>query len=272
MDVTVYVLQIPVDVAAVFRHPYMMSFSLKILKTLQTALNLVLPPRCIATGEIVDAQGMLSAAFWPELQFIEAPFCSVCGIPFSFGVEGVILCAVCLERPPLFDKARAAVVYNDASRQLVLGFKYGDRLHAVDTFVPWMIRAGQELIDASEIIIPVPLHRRRLRERRFNQSALLAEALAKRTKHLTYIPDAMQRVRNTPPQKGLTAKERSKNVLGAFDVGDCFETQCTGKNILLIDDVFTTGATLNECARVLKKSGAACVHVLTVGHVTKEEF
>lgn len=243
-----------------------------IFSTLWTsAIDSLLPPRCVATGEIVDAQGMLSPAFWSQLQFIEDPFCKTCGIPFSFNITNDALCAACMDQEPLFDRSRSAVIYNDASRKLVLGFKYGDQLHSVDTFVPWMIRAGQSLIDQADFIIPVPLHARRLRERRFNQSALLAQEIAKRTGK-KYIPDALMRVRHTTPQKGLNAKERNKNVRGAFTVNERYSAVFRDKNILLIDDVFTTGATLNECARVLKQAKTTSVNVLTIARVTREEF
>lgn len=233
------------------------------------AIDLLLPPRCLATGEIVDAQGMVSASVWPELQFIENPFCRTCGIPFSFEIANDAMCAACLEREPVFDQSRAAVVYNDRSRQMILSFKYGDRLHAIHTFVPWMIRAGQNLIDAAEIIIPVPLHNRRLRERRFNQSALLAQEIARRS-HKPYAPDLLVRRRHTLPQQGLNYKERGKNVAGAFAVRK--PEGLANKNVLLIDDVYTSGATLNECARILKASKANNVSVLTIARVTKEEF
>jgi ComF family protein len=237
----------------------------------EAAIDTLLPPRCVATGEIVDAQGMVSPAFWSQLQFIEDPFCKTCGIPFSFEISNDSLCAACMEREASFDRSRSAVTYNDASRKLVLAFKYGDRLHTVHTFVPWMIRAGQELLDRADVIIPVPLHRRRLRERRFNQSALLAQEIAKAIGQ-NYIPDALLRIRHTLPQKGLKAKERDKNVRGAFVVNDSHHSHLRDKNILLIDDVFTTGSTLNECARVLKAAKAASVSVLTIARVTKEEF
>jgi ComF family protein len=233
------------------------------------AIDLLLPPRCLATGEIVDAQGMISPAFWSQLQFIEDPFCKTCGIPFNFEIANDTLCAACLDREPVFDRSRSAVIYNDASRKLILSFKYGDRLHAVHTFIPWMLRAGQDMIDAADFIIPVPLHSRRLRERRFNQSALLAQEIAKRSGK-PYIPDALLRTRHTAPQQGLNFKERGKNVHGAFSVNEKYSLK--NKNILLIDDVFTSGATLNECARVMKAAKAASVSVLTIARVTKEEF
>ena len=235
-----------------------------------TAIDTLLPPRCLATGDIVDHPGMLTPAAWAELRFIENPFCQTCGIPFSFEMTGHMLCAACIEREPFFDHSRSAVVYNDAVRKLVLAFKYGDRLHAVDTFTPWLLRAGQELLERAHFILPVPLHRQRLRERRFNQSALLAQRIAQKTT-IPYLANALLRLRHTPPQQGLNARERDRNVRGAFAVSEhCLENLKT-KNILLIDDVFTSGATLNECARVLKAAKTAEVNVLTIARVTREE-
>jgi ComF family protein len=235
------------------------------------AIDVILPPRCVATGEIVDAQGTVSPSFWPSLQFIEEPCCVTCGIPFSFSATAGMLCAACIEREPLFDRSRSATVYNDASRKMILSFKYGDRLHAVHTFVPWMMRAGKEMVERADIILPVLLHYRRLWERRFNQSALLACEIGKRSGK-SYLPDGLLRTRHTLPQQGLNFKERGKNVRGAFSVNPLHLPRLKKRNILLVDDVFTSGATLNECARVLKAAEAARVDVLTIARVTREEF
>lgn len=237
---------------------------------LQQALDLLLPPRCIATGEIVDRQGMISPKFWSELVFIDDPMCAVCGLPFALPMAAGGLCANCLDREPRFDKARSCVVYNDASRKMILNFKYGDHLHSVHTFMPWLERAGAALIAESDIIIPVPLHPRRLWARRFNQSALLAQALARRSGR-SYAPDTLVRQRCTPPQKGLNRKERNDNVRDAFAIPPRLAATLAGKNILLIDDVFTSGATLDACTRELKSAGAAAVFVLTLARVTREE-
>lgn len=235
------------------------------------ALDTLLPPRCLGSGKIVDAPGMLDAGFWQELAFVSAPACTCCGLPFSFGLAEGSLCAACIDTPPDFDMARAAVVYNDASRQLVLDFKYGDKLHAVDTFLPWLRRAAAEMLPETGLIVPVPLHRRRLWQRRFNQSALLARAIARDT-GLPCLPDALRRKRHTVPQKGLSRSERHLNVRGAFAVTPRHAAAIKGKNVMIVDDVFTSGATLNECARVLKRAGAAKVFVLTLARVTREEF
>jgi ComF family protein len=236
-----------------------------------TTLDLILPPRCIGTGDIVDAPGMISPGFWSQLQFIEKPFCACCGLAFNFDMAEDALCAECLDDMPDFDAARAAVIYNDASRKAVLDFKYGDKLHAVKTFLPWLMRAGGELLTNSDVILPIPLHPRRLWQRRFNQSALLAEDIARITQK-TYLPEGLVRERFTSPQKGLSRQERNDNVKNAFAVHPAYSAQMKGKNLLLIDDVFTSGATLNECARILKKAGAAKVFVLTIARVTRDEF
>lgn len=240
------------------------------LTVLSSAINLVLPPRCIGSGDIVDSPGMISPAFWQELHFISAPYCDLCGTPFSLDVAEGSLCAACIETEPVFDQARAAIVYNDASRKAVLDFKYGDRLHAVKTFVPWMERAGAAMITGCDIILPVPLHPRRLWLRRFNQAGILAQALAKKHGKI-YLPDALRRTRFTSTQKGLSRKERHMNVRNAFIVPENRTHSLSGKTVVLIDDVFTSGATLNECARILKNAGAKTVHVLTIARVTRDD-
>jgi ComF family protein len=240
-------------------------------RLMRRAVDFLLPPRCLATGDIVAEHGTLSPAFWSELTFIEAPCCETCGIPFPFAATMGALCASCLELAPVFDRARSAVVYNEASRKLVIDFKYGDRLHAADTFLPWLRRAGAALLAETDYLVPVPLHRRRLWHRRFNQSALLAQGLAK-SAGIPCLPDGLLRLRHTAQQKGLNRKERHRNVQNAFAVNGRHLPRLAGKNILLIDDVFTSGATLNECARILKKNKAQKVQVLTLARVTKEEF
>lgn len=237
----------------------------------QNLLDLLLPPRCLGTGEIVDAQGMVTPALWSQLGFIDTPYCQTCGLPFAFATPDSTLCASCIDDEPVFDTARAAVVYDDTSRQMILDFKYGDRLHAVDTFMPWMLRAGAGMLAETDIILPVPLHRKRLWQRRFNQSALLAQKLARHSQK-TYLAEGLIRSRYTIPQKGLSRKERHLNVKNAFAVPAPQAQKIQGKNVMIVDDVFTSGATLNECARILKKSGAAKVFVLTIARVTREEF
>jgi len=172
-----------------------------------------------------------------------------------------------MEQEPAFDRARASLVYNDAGRGLILTFKHGDQLHAVHTFTPWLLRAGRDFVGSADMVAPVPLHRKRLWRRRYNQSALLAREIARKAGKI-YTPALLSRKRNTAPQQGLTRRERKENVQSAFAV----DGDVAGKNVLLVDDVFTTGATLNECARALKSAGAARVDVLTIARVTKADL
>lgn len=233
----------------------------------KTALDAVLPPRCIATGQIVDAQGMVAPAFWRELNFIDDPMCATCGHPFDYDTGPDAVCAACIAREPDFDRARSALSYDDVSRKLVLNFKYGDQLHAAAAFVPWLKRAGAAFLREDALLVPVPLHRRRLWQRRYNQSALLAQALSAQT-GIACQSDLLVRTRHTPPQKGMNARERRKNVRRAFALRDRCAGMAEGRAVVLIDDVFTSGATLNECAKILKKAGAESVCALTLARVS----
>lgn len=245
--------------------------SLAAKTTSSLLVDTILPPRCAGTGDLVDMPGMLSPRFWEQLDFIENPMCQCCGMPFSLPELAGMTCAACLETAPVFDQARAAVSYNDASRKLILSFKYGDRTQLIRAFTPWLVRSGHALIQKTDLVIPVPLHRRRLWGRRFNQSALLAKSLAE-TCGLSHLADGLIRTRATLQHKGLSRKERNDNVKGAFSLHPRHQDKINNRNILLVDDVFTSGATLNECARILKKHGAAHVMVLTLAKVTREEF
>lgn len=229
-------------------------------------VDIILPPRCPVLGETVDGPGLLSPGGWSQLDFIADPACAVCGYPFEFEVEKGALCAACLAGPPPFASARAAIVYGGAGREAVLKFKHGDRLDLVPAFVPWLARAGAEMLAEADLIVPVPLHRRRLLRRRYNQAAAIARALSART-GIPASTDVLRRVRHTAPQGFLNRKDREQNVRAAFAAGP--GPRITGKTVILIDDVYTTGATVSECAAALLKAGAAKVHVLTLARVVK---
>lgn len=233
---------------------------------LADGLNLVLPPRCPVTGGIVDMQGMISSDAWRELVFIADPLCAHCGVPLAFETEGNARCVTCLETPPIYHCARAALQYNDISRDLVLGFKHGDKTHIVQSFIPWLKQAGREMLGQADYLIPVPLYPARLIMRRYNQAALIADALSKSV-NIAHLPTAMKRVRATPSQGHLTSDERMKNMQAAFDIPPKYRKMIKGKSLILIDDVLTTGATVNECAKVLYHHGARQVNVLTLACV-----
>lgn len=233
------------------------------------AIDILLPPRCIGTGDIVSNQGMVSPGLWAELDFISAPYCKICGLSFEIEEElnENAQCAACIEQPPKYDTARTALIYNDASRSLLLSFKYGDQQHAAVTFATWMKNAAPDILNSADAIMPVPLHWRRLWQRRFNQSALLALALGRLTQRP--VIHGLQRKRFTSTQKGLSRKERLKNVRMAFQIRPHVLQTIQGKHIVLVDDVMTSGATVNECAKVLKRHGAQKVSVLSVARVMR---
>ncbi len=244
----------------------MQTFQAQVRLLREQLIDTVLPPRCVVTGDLVDRQGMVSPGAWAELDFITEPFCELCGALFEFEVDAGSLCASCLDKRPVFETARAALKYNDTSRDMILGFKHADKMHAVKAFAPWLKRAGEEMLDRADYIIPVPLHYRRMVARRYNQSALIAKALCDDTGH-KYVPDVLLRVRATAIQGHMNMKDRLRNVKGAFAVNKRYAQDIKGKNIVIIDDVYTTGATVIECTKALLKAGAAEVHVLSLARV-----
>ncbi len=236
----------------------------------RTALDTVLPPQCLACDALVSEPGALCAACWDGAEFIAAPFCAACGVPFEFDQGTDALCGACIRERPAFERARAVFVYNDVSRDLVTGLKHRDRLHGAPAFGRWLARAGRELVDDADVIAPVPLHPLRLWRRRFNQSALLARELSHRAGgKAAFAPELLRRVRATPTQGGLNAAERRRNVRGAFAVNARRAGQVSGRRILLVDDVYTTGATLDACTRALLKTGAGAVDVLVLARVDR---
>lgn len=241
-----------------------------IRKFLNKGLDTLLPPRCPVTGELVASQGTIAPSIWAQLQFVTNPFCKKCGIPFGFGEEeDGLRCMHCIENPPNYSTARSALIYNETSRDLILGFKHGDKTHMTPSFSPWLKRAGAEMIEHANCFIPVPLHRTRLFARRYNQAALISEILAKETQ-IEHLAMALKRTRATPSQGHLRTEEREKNVKKAFSVNPKYIEKIKGKSIILIDDVYTTGATVKECAKALLSVNAKEVHVLTLARVLKD--
>lgn len=231
-------------------------------------IDALLPPLCLRCGEIVAEPGALCAACWPVLSFIAPPYCACCGVPFAGETGPAALCADCLRRRPVFRHARAALVYDAHSRRLVLPFKHGDRTDMAKACARWMNQAGAELIAQAELIAPVPLHWRRLLLRRYNQAGLLARIVS-RDSQAKLVPDLLRRRRWTGSQAGLAARERRRNVRLAFDVHPRWTDELEGKSVLLVDDVLTTGATAEACARALRRGGARHVDVLTLARVVR---
>ena len=232
-------------------------------------LDALYPPLCIGCREHVSEPGSLCPECWRTLHFLDGPVCAACGLPFEIDPGGETLCAGCLTYPPSFDKARAVLRYDDASRKPILALKNMDRLDLAPAFGRWLERAGRELLAQSDLIVPVPLHRFRLWKWRYNQSAELARALS-RLGGLPVDPFALRRIRSTPSQgKMPSASARRRNVRGAFAVPEKRRSAVDGKQILLVDDVLTTGATANACAKALKRAGARQVCVLALARVVR---
>lgn len=217
----------------------------------------------------LSGSGGLSAMAWSRITFLEEPVCDGCGAGMADDHDTLSpghRCLGCEAAPPAFDRARAAFVYDEHSRDLVLRLKHADRLDLVPTFTLWLRRAGVSLIEDCDALVPVPLHPARLLRRRFNQAAELARPLA-RASHRTYLADALQRVRDTGTQGGLSSRGRQRNVAAAFGVSRAGAMAVRGRRILLVDDVLTTGATAEACARALKQAGARSVDLLVLARV-----
>ena len=234
-------------------------------------LDALLPPRCLACEAEVAAHGMLCAACFTALAPVTAPFCARCGVPFTHEGEGEpgeggLLCGRCRNRAPAYRAARAAFRYGEGAKRLILPFKHGDRTDLARPLARQMARAGAPLLARTELIIPVPVHWRRLVARRYDQAALLARALG-RVAGIPVVPDMLRRVRATEALGDKGAAERAATVEGAFAVSRARAQRLVGRQVLLVDDVMTSGATAEACAVALLAGGAAAVDVLAAARV-----
>jgi len=236
----------------------------------RTVLDAVLPPRCLKCGEILSAAQGLCPDCWRKLTWLGAPCCACCGQPFPFDAGEGSLCGACLQKRPAYDRARVVFRYDDESRDLVIGLKHADRTESVPALAGWMCRAGAALLESAELIVPVPLHWTRLATRRFNQAGLLAQAIG-RNAGLPVLPAALDRRRATRSQGHLGRLARFRNVKGAITVSDRHATAVTNRRILLIDDVITTGATVESAAKALISAGARTVDVLALAKVVRAD-
>ncbi len=230
------------------------------LAALRPLIDFALPPRCPGCGTITAEPHRFCVDCWGSLAFLGDPCCACCGIPFAYSAEDGALCGRCLAEPPPFGRLRAAVAYGEVSRRVALKLKYSGRPGLAETLAHFMLRhlATRE---NDALLVPVPLHRWRIWKRGYNQAALIASALSRRT-GLPAELDLLTRVRATPPLKGLGRRERAMAVRGAFKVQRRARDRLAGRSVLLVDDVYTSGATAAACARALRRGGAASVDVL----------
>ncbi|WP_084268400.1 ComF family protein [Allorhizobium undicola] len=224
--------------------------------------DVIYPPSCAACGLPVAAGMGLCSGCWRTMRFITPPFCAVLGVPFSYDPGEGMVSGAALASPPAFDRLRAVAVHDGVARELVHKLKYADRTDLAPMMARWMARAGADILAEVDGVVPVPLHRWRLFHRQYNQSAELARWLCRHTGK-SFMPNVLRRVKATRKQVGLTKKKRADNVRGAFHVPQALRERVAGRHILLVDDVFTTGATIEAATRALKASGAAGVSVLT---------
>ena len=232
---------------------------------------LLFPPVCHGCDKQVAEPGSLCGDCWSKVRFIEKPYCPVLGTPFSHDLGAEILSAEAIADPPPFERARSVAVHEGVIAGMVHGLKYNDRTDLGPWMARWMMRAGSELLEQCDIIVPVPLHARRFWSRRFNQSAELARHLAGLSGK-RFDPDALRRAKRTRPQVGLGINARRLNVSGAFKVPETQEIKVRGRRVLLIDDVYTTGATVKAASRALLRAGASSVDVLTFSRVMGKEL
>jgi ComF family protein len=232
---------------------------------LRAALDIALPPLCAVCRSPVDGSGLCSSC-WSKLSFITRPYCERLGIPFVYDPGPGILSMEAIASPPAYHRARAAVRFDEISRALVHALKYGDRLDLAPMMGRWLAFAGRDLLAEADALVPVPLHWRRNWARRFNQSGMLAAAVSRNT-GIPVTASALKRVKATVQQVGLSRPERAANIQGAFRVPPEGKAAVAGRRLVLVDDVLTSGATAEGCARALLRAGAANVDVLVFARV-----
>lgn len=237
----------------------------------QTALRLIYPPRCLCCGELVEREFGLCAACWRETAFIGGLVCDLCGLPLPGEVQAgeVVHCDDCMHVARPWSQGRAALLYRDAGRKLVLALKHGDRQDVAQPAAEWMVRAAAPMLTPDLLVAPVPLHWTRMLRRRYNQSALLSAAVAKGV-GLAHCPDLLTRRRRTPVLHGAGRDARFVTLNGAITVTPGRRHRLVARNVLIVDDVMTSGATLAACAEACLVAGAAQVFVLILARVAKD--
>lgn len=229
-------------------------------------LDLVYPPLCLSCETAVRDADALCGRCFARLRAISAPYCPILGLPFEVSLGPHAVSAEAIAEPPPFRRARSAVLYNEVARKVVGRLKYGDRPELARFCGGLMVRAGADLFAGDPVIVPVPLHRRRHFERRYNQSAELARIVGRST-GLGVEPGLARRTRRTRQQVGLTAEARERNVAGAFAIDPQAVGRLAGRGVIIVDDVITTGATVKALTRAFQRAGVEHVDVLSFARV-----
>ena len=228
--------------------------------------DVLFPSKCGICECMLEKEGLCPDC-WSKIRWISKPKCRICGQPFTTEMDLLdSVCAQCSSKKPYFDKAISVFVYDDFSKKIILKFKHSDATYLAEMLAKWMFRAATLEIESSDLIIPVPIHFTKRLKRKYNQSELLAQKISE-ISGVKYEPRILKKIKQTSPQEGLSGNQRRKNVIGSFGINEKYEHLLKNKRILLIDDVFTTGSTVNECAKVLKKHGTKEIFVLTIAKV-----
>lgn len=225
--------------------------------------DIIFPPRCLCCADNIIEHGNLCADCWADTQFITEPFCDICGYPQELEVDLIEgICSFCTAKKPSYQKARALFSYENAGLQLIHNLKYYDKQHIAEPLSKMLYSKYSDIIMQADIIVPVPIHWRRLLMRKYNQSLLMSNCLSKFSGK-PVIADLLYRTKYTAPQNRMNYKERYRNIKDIIKVTDKYQDMIAGKNILLVDDVITTGATINGCAKELTKAGSCSINVVT---------
>jgi ComF family protein len=226
-------------------------------------IDTLFPPKCMVCNTLIEQIGGVCPACWHKIDFTTLPCCNICGDPFEYEIGPEALCGMCIHTPPLYSKAYSVFRYNEGSKEIIHKFKYSDATYMAPYLARWMLRSGADAIEECDLIIPVPLHPYKLLRRLYNQSYLLASYLSKYS-NKPVVPKVLQRIKNNLPQIGLPRAERLKNVTGAFKLNPKYQHMIDNKHIVLVDDVMTTGATINACTKPLLAAGCKSVRVITL--------
>ncbi len=238
---------------------------------MQTILRAIFPPECLACGARVDSDFALCGSCWKNTPFILGAACNLCGTPLPGHKydNADLICNDCLDISRPWRAGRAVFEYGDVGRDLVLGLKHGDRAEIARAAGPWMARVGADILQDNPVLVPIPLHWRRLAKRRYNQAGLLAQALARET-GLECHPTALQRIRATYSQDGRDRDGRFQNVADAIQAAPRQIKHIARRPIILIDDVMTSGATFSAASQACLTAGSGPIYVMALARVAKD--